>query len=323
MTAPLPAALLDPLALDPDGPRVVAIGGGHGLSITLEAVQSYASQITAVVTVADDGGSSGRLTAGLGLPPPGDIRRCLLALAPEPSMWHELFAYRFPEDTPGPSGVAGHSLGNLMIAAISDLQGDFAAALDTVAALLGSVGRVIPVATEAATLNARVAGRSVEGQVAIQRARGGVESLDVGPDGIAAHPDALAAIKDADQIVLGPGSLVTSVAAALVVPGVAEAVMSSAARKVFVLNLVTQDGETLGLNGAGHVEALHRLAGVSGPGGIVANRAEIEVPPGLTAVQLDEPVLGWEVVAADVADSKADWPAHDPIALGRVLSRLI
>jgi uncharacterized cofD-like protein len=323
VTTPLVDPALDLLGLDPDGPAVVAIGGGHGLALTLEAVQAYAGSITAVVSVADDGGSSGRLTAGLGMPPPGDIRRCLLALTPEPSMWSELLGYRFPDVTPGPTGVAGHSLGNLMIAAVADLQGDFSGALATVGELLGSVGRVVPAATRAARLSARVAGRKVVGQVAIARARGPLEELQVGPEGIEAHPDALAAIRAADQIVLGPGSLVTSLSAALVVPGIAEAVMASRARRVFVLNLVTQDGETLGFDGAAHAEALVRLTGVSGPGGIVANRGPLVVPPGLEAVLLDGPAYGWDVIPADVVDRRADWPAHDPVALGRVLAQLV
>jgi uncharacterized cofD-like protein len=299
---------------------VVAIGGGHGLSVTLEAVQTYASEITALVAVADDGGSSGRLTAALGIPPPGDIRRCLLALTPEPSLFSELFAYRF---TAG--DIEDHSLGNLLLAALSDLLGDFTVAVDAAGEMLGALGRVVPAAPIPARLVATIRGERVEGQVAIMRSRGGVEAMEVGPPGIVASPAALEAIAGADQIVIGPGSLYTSLLAALMIPGLAEAVRASRAGKVFVLNLITQDGETYGLSGAGHLEALHRFAKLDGPGAVVVNRGDLRIPAGLetVAVDMEEAARwGWALVEAEVGDSGADWPAHDPLALARVLAEL-
>ncbi len=137
--------MLEPLRLDESGPRVVALGGGHGLARALEAVQSYAGSITAVVTVSDDGGSSGRLSGDFGIPPPGDIRRCLLALSPEPTVWGEVFAHRF--DT---GDVAGHSMGNLILATLSELLGGFDSAIRAAEAMLGAVGHVVPVACRAA-----------------------------------------------------------------------------------------------------------------------------------------------------------------------------
>jgi uncharacterized cofD-like protein len=313
------AAVLESLLLDPAGPKVVAIGGGHGLSITLEAVQSYASSVTAVVAVADDGGSSGRITSGLGIPPPGDIRRCLLALTPEPSMWSELFAYRFRG-----GDIEDHSLGNLLLAALTDLLGDFAAAVDTAGRMLGAVGTVIPAAAEPAILSATVGGVEVVGQAAISKAQGGVERLELGPAGLQAHPHALQAIAAADQIVLGPGSLYTSLLAVLMVPWMAEAVMASPARKVFVLNLVTQDGETLGLSGDRHVEALAEMGGVTGPGTIITHDGPLQVPPTVDPVWVrDQGRWGWSVVGADVADQQAEWPAHDPMRLGWTLAELV
>jgi uncharacterized cofD-like protein len=321
MTATQTATGLESLLLDPSGPKVVAIGGGHGLAVTLQAVQNYAAEVTAVVGVADDGGSSGRLTEGLGLPSPGDVRRCLLALTPEPSIFSEVFGYRFKA-----GDIEDHALGNLLLAALTDLLGDFAVAVDAAAALLGAIGRVVPAATEPARLSAVVGGRVVEGQVAIMKSRGGVESLDVGPEGIAANPAAVAAIAGADQIVLGPGSLFTSLLAVLMLPGMADAVRASRASRVFVLNLVTKDGETFGLDGAAHLEKLYAMAGFGGPGAVVVHRGPLEVPEGVEEVTVgfeQAARWGWALVEADIADPSAGWPAHDPVKLGWVLSELV
>lgn len=311
---------LAPLLLDPQGPAVVAIGGGHGQAAALEAIQTYAGDITALVSVADDGGSSGRLLAGLGIPPPGDVRRCLLALTPEPSMWSELFAYRFAE-----GDVADHSLGNLILAALTDVFGDFATAVDSAARMLGAMGRVVPVAEKPVRLKAIVDGREVAGQLQIARSRGRITDLSIEPTDTEACQAALEAVARADQIVIGPGSLYTSVLAALKVQMLAPAVLASAAQRVFVLNLVTQDGETLGLTGADHLRALKDQCGVEGPGVVVVHDGDLAVPPGLSRVDLgpDEAAeLGWRIVRADVADHDADWPAHDPVKLGTVLERL-
>ncbi len=322
--------LLEPLGLDSAGPRVVAIGGGHGLSACLQAVQSYASSITAIVAVADDGGSSGRLTHSVDVPPPGDIRRCLLAMSPEPSIWSELFTFRFEgaSDDPAdltPRDVAGHSLGNLILAALFHLTGDFPTAVERAGELLGSLGRVIPASPHRMYLSAQVGGRMVEGQVAVARARGGIEKLFLEPADAEASPSAVEAIEQADQILLGPGSLFTSVLAAVAVPGIAEAINRSEGRIVFVLNLVTQDGETFHLSGAGHVEAVHTHGGLIRSGTVLAHQGPLRVPEGLQRVELDEvnaAILGWNLATADVVDRVADWPAHDVIRLGQALSTL-
>ena len=317
----LPATRLEEILLDPSGPKVVTIGGGHGLAITLEAVQSYASEITAVVAVADDGGSSGRLTSGLGIPPPGDIRRCLLALTPDPSILSELFAYRFPA-----GDIEDHSLGNLLLAALTDLTGDFAAGVDLAGRMLRAVGRVVPAANQPALLTAIVGGERVSGQALITKARGGVSAMEVGPEDLTANPAALAAIAAADQVVLGPGSLFTSLMAVLLVPGIARAWAASRARKVFVLNLIQQDGETLGLSGVDHMAALSKIAGIEGPGITVTHNGGLVGPPNLNAVTVsDEDALtwGWEVVEADLMDPEGEWPAHEPMALGQVLANCV
>lgn len=316
----LPATRLEEILLDPSGPKVVAIGGGHGLAITLEAVQAYASEITAVVAVADDGGSSGRLTSGLGIPPPGDIRRCLLALTPEPTILSELFAYRFPA-----GDIEDHSLGNLLLAALTDLTGDFAAGVDLAGQMLRAVGRVVPAANQPAELTAVMGGKEVSGQALITKARGGVSAMELGPDDLTANPAALAAIAAADQVVLGPGSLFTSLMAVLLVPGIAQAWVSSRARKVFVLNLIEQDGETMGMSGAEHLAALAKIAAIEGPGSVISHRGGFVAPAHLTAVTVsadDALAWGWQVVEADLMDPDADWPAHEPMALGQVLGGL-
>ena len=316
----LPATRLEEILLDPSGPKVVAVGGGHGLAITLEAVQAYASEITAVVAVADDGGSSGRLTSGLGIPPPGDIRRCLLALTPDPSVFSELFAYRFSA-----GDIEDHSLGNLLLAALTDLTGDFAGAVDLAGQMLRAVGRVVPAANEPAELRATVGGKEVSGQAVITKARGGISAMEVGPSDLTANQAALTAIAAADQVVLGPGSLFTSLMAVLLVPGIEQAWTSSRAKKVFVLNLIEQDGETLGMTGADHLAALSKIGGIAGPGTVVTHAGELEVPSGLKAVTLgDEDASGWSWRAkhGDVAGLEDGWPAHDPIKLGQILSEL-
>lgn len=299
-------------------PRVVAIGGGHGLAVTLKALQTYAGSITAVVSVADDGGSSGRLKEGLGIPPPGDIRRCLLALTPDSSLFSELFEYRFAS-----ADVGGHALGNLILAAFSDLLGSFEAAVLAAGGLLGAVGDVVPAADQAIYLSAVVGGRPVTGQVAIASARGGVESLTIGPPEAVAPPRALEPIRRADQVVIGPGSLFTSVMAVLMVPGLAQAVQESAGERILVMNLIDQDGETLGLTGADHLERMARLAGVSGPGTVIAQDGVVDMPVGHRAVTLDEPVAHqWRLVLADVAAEGVAWPEHDPAKLGATLEGL-
>jgi uncharacterized cofD-like protein len=305
--------------LDPDGPAVTAIGGGHGQAAALEAIQTYAGDIAALVTVADNGGSSGRLTRR-GIPPPGDIRRCLLALTPEPSLWSELFAYRFEG-----GDLDDHSLGNLILASLADMFGDFPSAVATAEHMLGALGRVIPVADQPVTLSAEVDGKMVTGQVAIAEARGRINTLSIEPSDIIASRHALEAVALADQIVMGPGSLYTSLISAMKVQMLSQAILDSSATRVFVLNLVTQDGETMGMSGADHLQALQAHVGIEGPGVVVAHDGPLEVPEGHQTVTVDADTAGqygWRVVYADVADGDAEWPAHDPVKLGKVLEGL-
>jgi len=306
------------IGLPPDGPRVVALGGGHGLARALTAAAGYAGAITAVVSVADDGGSSGRLAAGLGIPPPGDCRRALLALSPEASPWRAAVAHRFAS-----GDVAGHCLGNLLLAALA-VDGGLEKALGVLGRLLGARGRVVPAADAPLTLRARVDGREVRGQVAVSLSRGEVEAVGVEPAGVPASPTALEALAEADQVVVGPGSLFTSLAAVLVVPGMAAAVNASPGRLVYVANLTTQDGETLGMDGAAHVRALSATTGMRFPDVVVVNDAPFRVPAAVEAVRGGEEIiaLGARLEGAALADAAAEWPRHDAARLGAVLRRL-
>ncbi|HDK44983.1 MAG TPA: uridine diphosphate-N-acetylglucosamine-binding protein YvcK [Actinobacteria bacterium] len=318
----LPEVALDPLGLDVQGPNVVAIGGGHGLAQVLEGVQVYAGDIVAIVTVADDGGSSGRLTSTLAIPPPGDIRKCLLALSPEPSIWRELFSYRF--DT---TDVAGHSLGNLMLAALQDVfDGDFPTAVRVAGSLLGARGEVIPVAPRSLHLRAEIDGRWVDGQAAIARTRGTIRALCLEPDDESASADALRAIRMADQVILGPGSLFTSLISALMVPGIVEAIDQASGRLIFVANLTTQDGETLSLDGIGHLAALQQMTGLTRTGVIVAHHGDLDVPEPVRQLEYEAEeveTFGWHLVEEDLADVGSGWPQHDPIKLGKTLGELV
>jgi len=236
----------------PDGPVVVAIGGGHGLASTLRAARSYAGSITAIVSVADDGGSSGRLRAALpGMPAPGDLRRCLSALAADGSLLGAALEHRFDQ-----GDLEGHALGNLLIAGLADRTHDFVAAIDEVARLVGAVGRVLPAATEPVTLRAdRVGVDAAVGQVAVQEA-GGIERLRLEPPDPAVPDEAVAAIAEADQVVIGPGSLYTSVLAAAITPALRAAIAGTDAQRVYVGNLRPQVPETTGYDLAAHVAAL-------------------------------------------------------------------
>lgn len=241
---------------------MVAIGGGHGLAATLRAARLYAGEITAVVSVADDGGSSGRLRAALGIPAPGDLRRCLVALAADPdSLWARVFEHRFDSGE-----LDGHAVGNLVIAGLAAGTGSFSEALAEAARLVGAEGRVLPATDLPVVLKATVAGEEVEGQLAVSL-KGRISRVALVPPDPPANSEAVEAIAAADQIVLGPGSLYTSLLAALAVPGIREAVQSVADKTVYVANLLPQVPETSGYSTDDCVEAL-RVHGIV-PGAVL------------------------------------------------------
>lgn len=241
---------MSPTGCEERGPKVVALGGGHGLAASLQAARLYAAEIVAIVSVADDGGSSGRLRRQLGIVPPGDLRKCLVALAAEGSALAAAFEHRFEGDE-----LAGHALGNLVIAGLAATAGDLQLALDEAAALLGCAGRVVPAATEPVVLKAEADSGEVEGQTAV----GGtthIHSISLVPADPPAPRPALDALAAADQVIVGPGSLFTSVLAAAAVPSIAAAIAASPGRRVYVANLRAQPGETEGFDVADHLSAL-------------------------------------------------------------------
>ena len=234
----------------PTGPRVVAIGGGHGLAATLQAARLYAGAITAIVSVADDGGSSGRLRDAFAIPAPGDLRRCLVALGDATSVWGRAFEHRFDAGE-----LEGHALGNLLIAGLAATSGDFLGALDEAGRLVGATGRVLPASGTPVVLKAEAGGAEVQGQVAVATA-GRISRVSLVPPDAEPPPEALAALAAADQILLGPGSLFTSVLAAAIVPAVRDAIAASPAPIVYVCNLRPQVPETAGYEVADHLGAL-------------------------------------------------------------------
>lgn len=239
--------------------QVAAIGGGTGLSTLLRGIGRGRAgtvsefEVTAIVAVTDDGRSSGRVRAEFGVLPPGDIRNCLVALAAAGDRLTALFDHRFP----GEGGLGGHALGNLMLLALSQMEGgDFLAGIDVARSLLGVEARVLPSTLSPVELQARIGEQWVIGQIAIKSHQGPIKDLGLLPPNAEPLPAALEAIRTADLITLGPGSLFTSVITNLVVPGIAEAIAASAARKIYICNAMTEYDETDGMSAIDHVRTL-------------------------------------------------------------------
>ena len=313
----------------PTQPRIAVIGGGTGLSTMLRGLKRYSSRITAIVTVADDGGGSGVLREELGMLPPGDIRNCICALAnTEPTM-DQLMNYRFTEGR-----LAGQSLGNLMLAALNDITGSFEEAVNRMSDVLAITGRVLPVSSENVQLEAVFDdGSTVVGQskIAVEKRRTGrrIDRVRLIPEYPNAIPEALDAIREADLVVIGPGSLYTSIAPNLITKDVAKAIAESTALKVYVLNVMTQPGETDGYAASDHIQALFDLSGeklfhicLANSLPIPAALAEKYAAEGSEPVRIDEERVakqGVELLHAPVAKIKGDLVRHDPEALAREL----
>ena len=312
------------------GPRIVAIGGGTGLSTLLRGLKEHTSNLTAIVTVADDGGSSGVLRAGLGIPPVGDIRNCIAALADAEPLMSEVLQYRFPASPDGDArGLAGHAVGNLLIAAMTAVEdGDFENGVRLMNRILAVRGQVVPVSPIPLTLHARLAdGSIVDGQSRIMRTSG-IERVWLSPDGVNASEDALAAITDAELIVLGPGSLFTSLLPSLLIPAIRDAVLAASAPKVFVCNVAIQPGETTGFDLADHVEALIAHTSPAIADVVLANN---NMPTGPDADVTTKAVrLRWppsatpppRLILDDVLDTE-DPHHHDPVRLAGAVIRAL
>jgi uncharacterized cofD-like protein len=309
------------------GPKIVAIGGGHGLSVLLRGLKRYTSNITAIVTVADDGGSSGRLRRELGVLPPGDFRNCIAALADDDALTTQLFQYRFGDG----NGLDGHSFGNLFITAMAAVTGSFERAILESERVLTIHGRVLPSTlhdvTLMADLRAETVGVSrVTGESSITKADGAIERIYLNPDDAPAFPGAVRALLEADLIVAGPGSLYTSVLPNLLVSDVARAVEASRAPKVYVCNVATQCGETDGFNAGDHVAALEAHVGSGLFPTVLANHnldVDFDAPPGVELVASEfPPDAGYRVIAADLVDSAHPW-RHDSQKLAKALLKLL
>ncbi|MGB4594196.1 MAG: gluconeogenesis factor YvcK family protein [Coriobacteriia bacterium] len=304
--------------------RAVAIGGGTGLPLVLECLAAPEVDLTAIVTVADDGGSSGWLRRELGILPPGDIRNCLVALAASGSELAKVFQYRF---TAG-EGLAGHALGNLIIAALVDIEGDFAAGIDAAAELLGTRGHVLPSTLEDIVLLAEDAdGGFVTGQANVARSSSPVRRVHTNPASPAAYPPAIRAISSADMVVIGPGSLYTSIIPNLLVDGIPQALAACPGRIVYVCNVANQRGETSGMSAADHVRALmdHGLERIDA---VIVHDTDVSplpvsIPAVCAGAEVREEIreTGATVIAADVVNASNPMH-HDPALVCAALRRV-
>jgi uncharacterized cofD-like protein len=308
------------------GPRIVAIGGGTGLSTLLRGLKSHTANLTAIVSVADDGGSTGRIREQLGIPAVGDIRNCLVALAETEPVMGELLQYRFGNDE---GSLSGHAVGNLLIAAMNAIDGgDFEAAVRQMNRVLAVRGSVVPASGTPLTLHARLRdGGEVVGQSRVMRMRG-IERVWLEPGDARASRDAINAIAGADLVVLGPGSLYTSLLATILMPELRAALATSPAVRVYVANVATQAGETEGYDLADHVEALARHGIAELLDVVLANSQLAEPEPDGelgVPVKLRWPPLGAtrrpRLVLDDVVDP-ANAHHHDPELLAEALLRL-
>ena len=316
------------------GPRVVAIGGGTGLSTMLRGLKTYTQNLTAVVTVADDGGGSGMLREDLGMPPPGDIRHCMEALANAEPVMQQLLTYRFPQ---GSGKLTGQSFGNLILAALNGISDSFDEAVAKMSQVLAITGRVLPVTTADVALEATFEnGTRVRGESKIcdfkkaQDCR--IQSVRLLPEHPKALPAAIQAIEEANLILLGPGSLYTSIIPNLLVDGIAQAVCRSKALKIYICNIMTQDGETEGMTASDHVKA---LLDHSGPGLInlcLCNsapvrprlveryKAEDAVPIVVDRAAIE--AMGVELVTRPLASETQDYARHSVARLAAAVVEL-
>ncbi len=310
--------------------KVTSFGGGHGLFQTLRAVRLLKpEQITAIVTVADDGGSSGRIRRELGQIPPGDLRRALAALAPfdeEGQMWEAVLQHRYG----GYGALAGHAVGNMLIAGLVEVLGSEVAALDTVAKMIRAEGRVLPVAEIPLDIEADVAGldsdpriiRHVRGQVAIASTPGSVRRVRMNPEDPPACPAALEAVENADLVTLGPGSWFSSVLPHLVVGGVVDSLNRTSAMRVVVLNLDSEPGETTGFTAERHIHILKQHAATFSADVVIVDESALPAAPDRVHLDRAAANIGAKLVFYDLReeDSKGYYISrHDPTKLAAAL----
>lgn len=312
------------------GPKIVAIGGGHGLSHLLLGLKEYTANLTAIVTVADSGGSSGRLREEFNIVAPGDIRNCLVALADAPALMGQLFQYRFEEG----GGLKGHNFGNLFLTAMVQLtKGDFQKAVEESSKVLAIRGKVIPSTVYNVHLVAEyIDGSRAEGEAKIPRKNVGIKRLSLKPDDAKPTPEAIAAINEADIIVMGPGSVYTSIIPNLIINGMSDAIAKASAYKIYVCNVMTQVGETDGFSAGDHVRTIIDHANAKIVDACIINNAIVPKEALVRyAKENSHPVaadgdviknLGCKVIATDLL-SVNDYVRHDSKKLTQALIKLI
>ena len=303
------------------GPRLVAIGGGTGLSVLLRGLKLHTDNLSAIITPTDDGGSTGRLREMFGVPPLGDARKCLIALSDAEPLMERVISFRFDAG----EGLEGHNLGNLLLSAMITSEGGFGEALDAAHDLLSVRGRVIPSSrlADVVLVAETASGRVVEGESAVGRAGEPIARLRLTPEGAEANPAAVEAIRAADAILIGPGSLYTSILPNLLIPGVADAVRQARCPKLFICNVATQHLETDGLGALDHLDALRLHAGVV-PTHFVMNATMADIPPRFHQQTLapQTPPEGVAAVTADLLD--AAWGTrHDPRKLAEAVLAVV
>ena len=312
------------------GPKIVVVGGGTGLSTLLRGLKHFSANITAIVTVADDGGSSGRLRREMGILPPGDIRNCIAALADEEKLLTELFQYRFQAG----DGLSGHSFGNLFITAMTDITGDLEQAIAASSKVLAVQGRVLPATLDDVRLWAELEdGRYIEGESKIPEAQGKIRRIGCFPEHPKALPAVLKAVKAADYIIIGPGSLYTSIIPNLLIPEIQTAIANATVPRIYICNVMTQPGETDNYTVSDHLEAIDRVSPERLYDAVLVQRT----PPSPAVLEnyaaedshpvyLDREVVaqkGCRIILANVMqeDENTHRVRHDPQRLARVLMR--
>lgn len=310
------------------GPRIVGIGGGHGLSSLLKGIKEYTSNLSAIVTMADSGGSSGRLREDFGMPPPGDIRNCLVALADTEPLMEALFQYKFK----GSSELQGHSFGNLFITAMSEVTKNFASAIRATSKVLAIRGQVLPSTLSDVSLQAKMQdGKVIKGEAKITEEGGKIEEISLLPSAVDSNPEALKAIKEAEIIIIGPGSLYTSVLPNLLTKGMIEAIVVSKAVKIYVCNIMTQTGETNNYSASDHAGAIYKytknnfldyvLVNTSKAPLELANKYEKEKAFQVAVDEEKIEKMGLKLVKANLMSTR-NYLRHEPDKLARVIMRI-
>ncbi|WLR50512.1 YvcK family protein [Bacillus tianshenii] len=311
-------------------PKVTVIGGGTGLSVLLRGLKKFPIDITAIVTVADDGGSSGRLRNEMDIPPPGDVRNVLAALSEVEPLLEELFQHRFTNG----NGLNGHALGNLFLAAMTSITGDFVHAIRETSKVLNVKGEVLPAANRSIVLNAELEdGTIVSGESKIPTYNKRIKRVFLTPAHVDALPETIDAIKKSDLIVLGPGSLYTSILPNLLVDHIGNEICRASAEKVYICNVMTQPGETLGYTASDHIQALYDHLGAPCVDYIIVNnepipayilkRYEKEQAVPVTADISRLQNLGLEVFSDNFILEQNDMIRHDTIKVSKLLYRLL